>query len=110
MIGLIMKSIYEFIDPVDLMVERKKELNLSFADLSNGSDIKAKSFFHKVFQRTKVYSMERVIPFASVFNIKGKKQLQYFEIMTFLYRAKAPLSIRNEILNKFRPSKYKKMG
>ena len=103
-----MRSIYEFNDPVDFMRARKRDLDLSFQEMADGAGISAKSFFHKVLTRTKTYTMERVVPIATVLNIRGKKQLEYFEIMTFLYRAKATPIMREKILNKFRPPGMKR--
>lgn len=103
-----MRCIYEFTDPIEFMVVRKRELHLSFQDMANGINIGSKSYFHKVLNRTKTYTMERVVPIAVMLNITGKKQLEYFEMMTFLYRAEATPTMREKILNKFRPSKWKR--
>jgi len=98
-----MRSIYEFTDPIEFMRIRKEELHMSFQDMADGIDISAKSYFHKVLNRTKAYTMERVVPIAAMLNITGKRQLEYFEVMTFLYLAKATPMMREKILNKFRP-------
>jgi len=50
--------------------------------------------------------MERVVPISLMLNIRGKRQLEYFELLSFLHRVNAPLSLREKILKKFRPKKY----
>lgn len=102
-----MRSIYEFVDPIKFMRVRKMEMHLSFQDMAERTGIKAKSFFHKLLNRSKVFTMGRVVSFGLMLNIRGKRQLEYFEIMTFLYRAKAAPVIREKVLNKFRPQRFK---
>jgi len=106
-----MRSIYEFVDPVEFMRVRKIEMGLTLQIMADKAGLKAKSFFFKILERSKVYTMERVVPIGLMLNVKGKRQLEYFELMTFLHRAHAPLLLREKILKKFRPKKvikYKK--
>ena len=100
-----MRSIYEFVDPVRFMRVRKIEMGLTFQDMADKTGLRAKSYFHKILNRTKVYTMERVVPIGLMLGIGGKRQLEYFELMSFLHRVNAPLSLREKILNKFRPKK-----
>lgn len=104
-----MRSIYEFSDPIEFMHVRKREMGLSFQNMADGVGIKAKSYFHKVLHRTKKYTREQVVPIATVLNITGKRQLEYFEVMTFLYRSGVTPIMREKILNKFRPYGTRKL-
>jgi len=102
-----MRSIYEFVDPVEFMRVRKIEMGLTLQRMADKAGLKAKSYFFKILERSKVYTMERVVPIGLMLNVKGKRQLEYFEIMTFFHRVHAPLSMRKKILNKFRPQRFK---
>lgn len=103
---LIIKSIYEFTDPVDYIKYWKKTTYASYSEMAICTYISAKSFYHKVINGEKMYSMKRVIPISMMLRL-GKREMEYFEIMSFLLIAKSPEVMKIKILNKFRPKRFR---
>lgn len=101
-----MKKIYYYTDPIAYLRAWKKSNGTSFSKMAQDTTIRAKSFFHKLFTGEKVYSMKRAIPIGMMLGL-GTRELKYFEVMSLLHKAQSPLKLKREVLNKFRPKRFR---
>ena len=74
--------------------------------MAMAAGFKTKTFLFKVLQNKKMYTYKRIKGIGVMLDLKGK-ELKYFTIMSFLHHSKAPRALRKEVLNKFRPIKFR---
>lgn len=101
-----MKSIYCYINPIIYLRHWKKATGDSYRLMAMASGFKSKTFLFKVLDNRKMYSHKRIDGIGTMLGLDSKK-LKYFRIMSFLHHAKAPRVLKKEVLNKFRPTRFR---
>lgn len=74
-----MKLIYTFVNPISFLNTWKIGTNTSYFEMAICSGIKAKSFYHKVLNGEKMYTLKRTVPIASMLGL-NKKEMLYFQV------------------------------
>jgi len=99
-------SVYGFKNPIDYFRLWKNTTEMPYKEMEALTTISS-TFFYKIYRGSKKISASSAVDIGKLMGLNGN-QLEYFIMTVFTHNHVMNNTLRNSMLNKFRPYKYRR--